>query len=66
MFQRLYVWEANPQWATLWEDVIEKATPQLNGIQSNPHYLGALIIEGVRPSPPRESKDFLSSMVSNA
>lgn len=59
MFQRLYVWQENPQWATLWEDVTEKALMQLNGVQSNPHYLGALIIEGVRPSSPREVKRFL-------
>ena len=49
MFQRLYVWEENPQWATLWEDVAEKADLQLTGTKTNPHYLGALIIEGVRP-----------------
>ena len=59
MFQRLYVWQEQPQWATLWEDVIEKATLQLEGKQANAHYLGALIIEGVRPSSPREVKRFL-------
>lgn len=59
MFQRLYVWQENPQWSTLWEDVTEKALLQLKGVQTNPHYLGALIIEGVRPSSPREVKRFL-------
>lgn len=59
MFQRLYAWRETPQWATLWEDVAEKAVLQLRGIASNPHYLGALIIEGVRPSSPREVKRFL-------
>ena len=59
MFQRLYVWEESPQWATLWEDVAEKADLQLTGTKTNPHYLGALIIEGVRPSSPREVKRFL-------
>lgn len=59
MFQRLYVWQEIPQWSTLWEDVTEKALLQLNGIKTNPHYLGALIIEGVRPSSPREVKRFL-------
>ncbi len=59
MFQRLYVWQENPQWATLWEDVTEKANLQLEESKSNPHYLGALIIEGVRPSSPREVKRFL-------
>ena len=59
MFQRLYVWQENPQWQTLWEDIAEKATLQLAGKKSNPHYLGALIIEGVRPRSPREVKRFL-------
>jgi Protein of unknown function DUF262/Protein of unknown function (DUF1524) len=59
MFQRLYVWQENPQWATLWEDVAEKAVLQLKGVKTNPHYLGALIVEGVRPSSPREVKRFL-------
>ena len=59
MFQRLYVWQESPQWETLWEDVAEKAELQLKGIKSNPHYLGALIIEGVRPASPREVKRFL-------
>lgn len=59
MFQRLYVWQREPQWQTLWEDISEKALLQLGDTQSVPHYLGALIIEGVRPSSPREVKRFL-------
>ena len=59
MFQRLYVWQESPQWKTLWEDIEEKANLQLEGVMSNAHYLGALIIEGVRPSSPREVKRFL-------
>jgi uncharacterized protein with ParB-like and HNH nuclease domain len=59
MFQRLYVWQQTPQWETLWEDIVEKAELQLAKKQSNAHYLGALIIEGVRPSSPREVKRFL-------
>lgn len=59
MFQRLYVWQESPQWATLWEDIAEKADLQLGGTRTNAHYLGALIIEGVRPSSPREVKRFL-------
>ena len=59
MFQRLYVWQESPQWGTLWEDVAEKADLQLAGEKSNAHYLGALIIEGVRPNSPREVKRFL-------
>src|SRR5687768_8409865 len=48
MFQRLYVWQENPQWTTLWEDAAEKADLRLKGIETNAHYLGALITEGVR------------------
>ncbi|MDD5296804.1 MAG: DUF262 domain-containing HNH endonuclease family protein [Rhodocyclaceae bacterium] len=59
MFQRLYVWKETPQWSTLWEDVAEKAVLAMRGVKSNPHYLGALIIEGVKPSSPREVKRFL-------
>jgi len=59
MFQRLYVWQETPQWTTLWEDVTEKADLQIAGTETNAHYLGALIIEGVRPSSPREVKRFL-------
>ena len=59
MFQRLYVWQATPQWANLWEDIVEKADIQMAGVETNAHYLGALIIEGVRPSSPREVKRFL-------
>lgn len=59
MFQRLYVWQENPQWQALWEDLVEKAELQLAGTSSSPHYLGALIIEGVRPGSPREVKRFL-------
>lgn len=59
MFQRLYVWSENPQWQTLWEDVAEKADLELSGVANNAHYLGALIIEGVKPSSPREVKRFL-------
>jgi hypothetical protein len=59
MFQRLYVWQEIPQWATLWEDIQEKADLQLKRVSSNAHYFGALIIEGVRPNSPREVKRFL-------
>lgn len=59
MFQRLYVWKEDSHWSNLWEDVSEKADLQVAGKQTNAHYLGALIIEGVRPSSPREVKRFL-------
>lgn len=54
MFQRLYVWQQTPQWATLWEDLIEKAELRLQNKKSNPHYLGALIVEGVKPKSANE------------
>jgi hypothetical protein len=59
MFQRLYVWDKTPQWETLWEDIAEKADLQLQGVKTTPHYLGALIIEGVKAESPREVKRFL-------
>lgn len=59
MFQRLYVWQQSPQWETLWEDVVEKAMLRIGDKETNPHYLGALIIEGVKPTSPREVKRFL-------
>ena len=59
MFQRLYVWQREPQWQALWEDLAEKAELQIKGVKSNAHYLGALIIEGVPPKTPREVKRFL-------
>lgn len=48
MFQRLYVWKEDPQWSTLWEDIEEKAELRVRSFPSKPHYLGALITEGVR------------------
>lgn len=42
MFQRLYVWNENNQWAPLWDDIAEKATNQLIEKKTTPHYLGAL------------------------
>ena len=59
MFQRVYVWNEDPQWGTLWEDIVEKATLQLDEKKANPHYLGALIIEGVKPRSSREVKRLL-------
>ncbi|PVY89316.1 uncharacterized protein DUF1524 [Acidovorax sp. 99] len=59
MFQRLYVWQQSPQWETLWEDVAEKAALRIAKKETSPHYLGALIIEGVKPTSPREVKRFL-------
>lgn len=59
MFQRLYVWQRAPQWETLWEDVVEKAALRIAEKETNAHYLGALIIEGVKPTSPREVKRFL-------
>lgn len=38
---------------------MEKAELQIKGESSSPHCLGAVIVEGVRPSSPREVKRFL-------
>jgi hypothetical protein len=59
MFQRHYVWNEDPQWKTLWEDITEKAYQQLDGVKTNAHYLGTLIIEGVKPTSSREVKRLL-------
>jgi len=59
MFQRRYVWQESQHWRPLWEDIEEKANFQLGGIISNAHYLGAVIIEGVRPTSPREVMRFI-------
>lgn len=53
------MWQETLQWDNLWEDIVEKADLQLAKVKSNVHYLGALIIEGVNPSSPREVKWFL-------
>ena len=59
MFQRRYVWQESQHWKPLCEDIEEKANFQLEGIISNAHYLGAVIIEGVRPTSPREVMRFI-------
>ncbi len=48
MFQRRYVWQEDPQWQNLWEDIEEKADFRIAGKTSHPHYLGALIVDGVK------------------
>ncbi len=59
MFQRKYVWQADPQWQNLWEDIAEKAAHRLAGKPAHPHYLGALIVEGVKPASGNEVKRML-------
>lgn len=44
-FQRRYTWVKNDQWVHLWEDIRSKAQLRLDGIKSNPHFLGAVVIE---------------------
>jgi hypothetical protein len=41
------------------EDITEKAYQQLDGVKTNAHYLGTLIIEGVKPTSSREVKRLL-------
>jgi hypothetical protein len=59
MFQRRYVWKESPQWQTIWDDITEKASLRVEGKSARPHYLGALIIEGVKPESPQEVRRFL-------
>ena len=48
MFQRKYVWQEDPQWQNLWEDIEEKADFRIREKSTHPHYLGALIVDGVK------------------
>jgi hypothetical protein len=48
MFQRKYVWQEDPQWQNLWEDIEEKVDFRIKGETTHPHYLGALIVDGVK------------------
>jgi hypothetical protein len=36
MFQRVCVWQQDPQWTTLWEDVAERADLELAGGKATP------------------------------
>lgn len=44
-YQRAYVWNKGDQWEGLWQDVLEKAEARLEGLDTNAHFLGALVLE---------------------
>ncbi|MHB0927649.1 MAG: GmrSD restriction endonuclease domain-containing protein [Candidatus Nanopelagicales bacterium] len=48
LFQRQYVWDLEPQWKPLWEDVSRQADVIADGrIQHlKPHFLGAVVLQG--------------------
>lgn len=47
LFQRPYVWAAERQWQPLWDDIVERAEPELIPSQAEipPHFLGAIVIQ---------------------
>lgn len=45
LFQRPYVWTREGQWAPLWADVRRLAELALNGPDTVPHFLGAVVLQ---------------------
>ncbi len=46
LFQRQYVWDEEPQWLPLWEDIEGKFTEALEGRKDAPnHFLGAMVLD---------------------
>jgi uncharacterized protein with ParB-like and HNH nuclease domain len=45
LFQRQYVWNLEDHWGPLWEDIERKFGQRLNGSQSTPHFLGAMVLD---------------------
>lgn len=48
LFQRQYVWSRDTQWEPLWEDILSKAMDRLEGRDSYPHFMGAMVFEQLR------------------
>jgi len=48
MFQRPYVWNRERQWEPLWEDIRSKVQEHLDGLEVDPHFLGAIVINQIR------------------
>lgn len=47
-FQRPYVWNAEDQWAPLWDDIVSVAESHLRGEERRPvvaHFMGAIVVE---------------------
>ena len=46
LFQRQYVWDEEPQWLPLWEDIERKFAEVIEGRQDAPnHFLGAMVLD---------------------
>jgi uncharacterized protein with ParB-like and HNH nuclease domain len=45
LFQRQYVWKLEDHWEPLWEDIERKFIQRLDGTQSTPHFLGAMVLD---------------------
>lgn len=48
LFQRPYVWNAERNWAPLWEDIQELMDYQLRTMRSRTHFLGAVVLEQMK------------------
>ena len=46
-FQRRYVWKQEEQWAPLWDDVRELAQSIVDEDRTDPHFLGAIVLQPV-------------------
>src|SRR5947209_331813 len=45
LFQRPYVWNEENQWEPLWDDLARLAERLLKGGKSQPHFLGAVVLQ---------------------
>lgn len=47
LFQRRYVWDAEEQWAPLWQDIRRTTQLRLSGTPSARHFLGAIVLQSL-------------------
>ena len=47
-FQRRYVWKQEDQWEPLWDDVEQLAQSIKEGGQTDPHFMGAVVLQQMR------------------
>jgi uncharacterized protein with ParB-like and HNH nuclease domain len=45
LFQRQYVWNLVDHWEPLWEDIERKFVQRLSGVNTTPHFLGAMVLD---------------------
>ena len=45
LFQRRYVWKQEEQWEPLWEDVENLAQSLVDGDDTEPHFMGAIVLK---------------------